>query len=79
MLKKDNSSDLNEMFFGLTKMGWRHFQNKDSVELIKDYVQFSTSKYEDQALVDNNDPYFIAAKQTYTELKNDLKNGRTPD
>lgn len=79
MLKKDNSSDLNEMFFGLTKMGWRHLHNKESVELIKNYVKFSSSKYENQAFADNNDPYFIAAKQTYTELKNDLGNGSAPD
>jgi hypothetical protein len=72
MLKKNNSSDLNEMFFGLTKMGWRHLHNKESVDLIKNYVQFSSYKYENKALNDYNDPYFNAAKQTYIELKNDL-------
>lgn len=72
MLKKDQSSVLNEMFFGLTKMGWRHLHNKESVELIKNYIKFSSSKYENHVLATNNDPYFIPAKQAYSELKNEI-------
>ena len=72
MLKKDNNSDLNEMFFGFTKMGWLHLHNKNSVELIKNYVVFSSSKYENNSFSDDGDPYFNPAKQAYSELKNDL-------
>lgn len=46
MLKKDNSSDLNEIFFGLNQFGWKHFHNKETVRLIRDYVQFASAKYE---------------------------------
>jgi len=74
MLRKDNSSNLNEMFFGLSKMGWRHFRNKESVDLIRNYVKDSAVKYEGEkhSVADMNDPYFTPAIYTYNDLKNDL-------
>jgi hypothetical protein len=75
MLRKDKSSDLNEKFFGISKMGWRHFRNKESVDLIRTYVKENADRYEAKkpSFADQHDPYFMPATWTYKDLKNDFE------
>jgi len=74
MLRKDKDSDLNEMFFGISKMGWRHFRNKESVDLIRAYVKENEDRYEAKkpSFADQHDPYYLPAIYTYKGLKNDF-------
>jgi hypothetical protein len=74
LLRKDKSSDLNEKFFGISKMGWRHFRNKESVDLIRTYVKENADRYEAKkpSFADQHDPYYLPAINTYKDLKNDF-------
>jgi hypothetical protein len=63
---------LNEIFFGRYQNGWKYFHNKESMKLMRDYVNYTTTKYEHPTFSDQNEPAFFPAQQTYRVIKNNL-------
>lgn len=72
MLKNANSSDLDDMFFGLMQIGYKHLHNKESTNQIKDYMQVISTKYLSSPLSNNNDPYLEIAKSSFINLRSKL-------
>ena len=73
MLKKNNRSDLDDMFFGITKMGYKRLSNK-SREQVKGYMDSVESKYISPGISGNTDPYLRVAKQSFSDLRNETNN-----
>jgi hypothetical protein len=66
-LKKANSTDLDDMFFSITKMGYKHLRHKESLEQIKTYLNEVASKYNAPTLTD--DAYYTMAQMSYNDLE----------
>jgi len=72
MLKKYNRSDLDDMFFGITKMGYRQLRDSNSIKQIKTYIDYTSSKYTLLKVSSNKDPYRDVAKKSLEELRREL-------
>ncbi|NCT57761.1 MAG: hypothetical protein GW760_08660 [Legionella sp.] len=72
MLKKYNRSDLDDMFFGITKMGYKQLRDSNSIKQIKAYIDYTSSKYTLLNTANNKDPYLGVAKKSLEELRRDL-------
>jgi len=68
-LRAAKSSDLDDMFFGTTSMGIRSFVDKDSIPLIKAYVEDSKEKYTaDTKTLAKTDAHYGFARNEYQNL-----------
>jgi hypothetical protein len=71
-LRAAKSSDLDDMFFGTTAMGIRSFVDKNSIPLIKAYVEDSKEKYtgnnEDKKTLAKKDIHYGFARNEYQNL-----------
>ena len=68
MLKTTHSSDLDEMFFGITKLSYKNLKDPLSLIIIKDYMTSVRNKYSTPTINSSNDIYFIAAAHSFREL-----------
>ena len=75
ILKKSNRTDLDDMFFGMTKMGYKHLSNK-SQEQVKAYMNSVRNKYMSPGLSvsGNSDPYLGVAMKSFSDLRNESHN-----
>ncbi len=67
LLKKSNSTALDDMFFSITKMGYKHLKHKESAEQIKAYLNEVASKYNTPTLTD--DAYYTMSQMSYHDLE----------
>jgi hypothetical protein len=72
MLEKSNRSDLDDMFFGIIKMGYQNLQDPQSIPQIKDYMYSVSNKYMAPALPSQKDHYLWVAKESFIQLNNAL-------
>ncbi|MDF1683924.1 MAG: hypothetical protein P1U36_04620 [Legionellaceae bacterium] len=75
MLKKYNRSDLDDMFFGITKMGYKQLRDSNSMKQIKAYIDYTSNKYTLLNAANNKDPYLGVAKKSLEELRRDMSIG----
>ncbi|STX45159.1 Uncharacterised protein [Legionella gratiana] len=71
MLRKYQRSDLDGMFFGITKLWHESLKDKHSITAIKSYLDFTEKKYV-RSSANTEDLYFGVAKNSFKELKNSL-------
>lgn len=72
LLQKENSYHLDEMFFGLSAMAYGNYQ-KDSQDLIKQFVKLRRDNYRMPTLSQSSDPYSVAALHSLNDLKKAIK------
>ena len=72
MLTHANSSDLDEMFFGITKLSYKHLRDPMSLLKIKDYMDSVSSKYSAPAFSNSNDVFFGVAAESFRALRDDI-------
>ncbi len=71
MLRKYQRSDLDGMFFGITKLWHERLKDKHSIRTIKSYLDFTEKKYW-RSSANAEDLYFGVAKNSFKELKDSL-------
>ncbi|MDP3705239.1 MAG: hypothetical protein Q8R24_04940 [Legionellaceae bacterium] len=72
MLTHANSSDLDEMFFGITKLSYKHLRDPMSLFKIKAYMDTVSTKYSAPALSSSNDVYFGVAAESFRSLRDEI-------
>jgi len=74
-LKKNNRTDLDDMFFGITKMGYKRLSSK-SQEQVKAYMNSVRNKYMSPSLSvsGSSDPYLGMARKSFSDLHNESHN-----
>jgi len=72
LLTKQNNTDLDDMFFGLTKMGYKTLRNPQSISQIKSYLKLVSGKYLSVNIANDKDPYAASAKESYIQLQQAL-------
>ncbi|RAP34629.1 hypothetical protein B1207_15205 [Legionella quinlivanii] len=73
MLKEYNRSDLDGMFFGITKQWYKNLKRESSIDQIKDYLTSAKKRFS-QSKGNQDDLYFNVAKIAYKELADSLTN-----
>lgn len=69
LLKKENRSDLDDMFFGITAMSYKGLQDSQSILQIKDYMDMVNEKYMASSLSANEDAFWGIAKRSFIALR----------
>lgn len=72
LLLKEKSYQLDELFFGLSAMAYGSYQ-KDSQDLIKQYVKLLGDNYRMPIISQSSDPYSAAALNSLNDLKTAIK------
>ena len=72
MLTEANSSDLDEMFFGITKLSYKRLKDPMSLHEIKAYMDSVSTKYMTPALSNSNDAYFGMAAEGFRALREEI-------
>ena len=72
MLTHANSSDLDEMFFGITKLSYKHLRDPVSLHNIKAYMDSVSTKYSAPAISSSKDVYFGVAAESFRSLRDEI-------